>query len=40
MKYLCLVYVEEKLLFAFPSHERRTISDEAMSYCEKLQKAD
>jgi hypothetical protein len=33
------VYVEEKVLNAFPSHERRAISDEAMSYCEKLQKA-
>jgi hypothetical protein len=39
MKYLCLVYLEEKILNAFPSHERRAISDEAMSYCEKLQKA-
>ncbi len=39
MKYLCLVYVEEKVLNAFPSHERRAISDEAMSYCETLQKA-
>ena len=39
MKYLCLVYLEEKVLNAFPSHERRAISDEAMSYCGKLQKA-
>ena len=39
MKYLCLVYLEEKILNAFPSDKRRAISDEAMSYCEKLQKA-
>jgi hypothetical protein len=39
MKYLCLVYVEEKVLNAFPSHERRAISDEAMAYCAKLEKA-
>ena len=39
MKYLCLVYLEEKILNGFPSHERRAISDEALSYCEKLQKA-
>ena len=39
MKYLCLVYVEEKVLNAFPSHERRAISDESMAYCDKLQKA-
>lgn len=40
MKYLCLVYVEEKVLNAFPSHERLAISDEAMAYCDTLQKAD
>lgn len=39
MKYLCLVYHEEKTLNAFPAHERRAISDEAMAYCDKLQKA-
>jgi hypothetical protein len=39
MKYLCLVYLEEKILNGFPSHQRHAISDEAMSYCEKLQKA-
>lgn len=39
MKYLCLVYLEEKILNAFPSDKRRVISDDAMSYCEKLQKA-
>lgn len=39
MKYLCLVYVEEKVLNAFPSHERLAISDEATAYCDKLQKA-
>ena len=39
MKYLCLVYVEEKVLNSFPSDERTAISDEAMTYCAKLQKA-
>jgi hypothetical protein len=39
MKYLCLVYLEEKILNAFPNQERRAISDEAMAYCDKLQKA-
>ena len=39
MKYLCLIYVEEKVLNAFPSHERLAISDESMAYCDKLQKA-
>ncbi|MDF0673483.1 MAG: YciI family protein [Nitrospira sp.] len=39
MKYLCLVYVEEKVLNAFPNHERLAISDEAMAYCDTLQKA-
>jgi len=39
MKYLCLVYLEEKILNAFPAHERQAISDKAMSYCDKLQKA-
>ena len=39
MKYLCLVYLEEKILNAFPSQERQTILAEAMSYCERLQKA-
>ncbi|MEK9141365.1 MAG: YciI family protein [Nitrospirota bacterium] len=39
MKYLCLVYVEEKILNSFPNHERLAISNEAMAYCDKLQKA-
>ncbi len=39
MKYLCLVYTEEKILNAFPSDERVAVSEEAMSYCDKLQKA-
>lgn len=39
MKYLCLVYLEEKNFNTFPSHERQAISNEALSYCEKLQKA-
>jgi hypothetical protein len=39
MKYLCLVYVEEKTLNALPKTERVAISNEAMAYCDKLQKA-
>lgn len=39
MKYLCLVYVEEKILNAFPNDQRTSLSAEAMSYCDKLQKA-
>ncbi len=39
MKYLCLVYHEEKLLNAFPNQEREAIWDEALSFCDKLQKA-
>ncbi|MGZ9204569.1 MAG: YciI family protein [Nitrospira sp.] len=39
MKYLCLVYLEEKLFNTFPNHERQALSNEAMSYCDKLQKA-
>lgn len=38
MKYLCLVYLEERVLNAFPSHERRALSDESMAYCATLQK--
>ncbi|GAB1722808.1 MAG: YciI family protein [Nitrospira sp. CR1.1] len=38
MKYLCLVYVEEKILHALPSAERQTLSDESMAYCDRLQK--
>jgi hypothetical protein len=38
MKYLCLVYVEEKILHAMPKNERLTISDESMAYCAELQK--
>ena len=39
MKYLCLVYVEEKTLNAFPRNERLACSEESMAYCDKLQKA-
>ncbi len=39
MKYLCLVYVEEKTFNAFPRNERLALSEEAMAYCDKLQKA-
>lgn len=38
MKYLCLVYVEEKILNAMPQNERVAISNDAMAYCDKLQK--
>lgn len=38
MKYLCLVYVEEKILHALPSVQRQTLSDESMAYCDRLQK--
>jgi hypothetical protein len=38
MKYLCLVYVEEKTLHALPQNERIAISNEAMAYCDGLQK--
>jgi hypothetical protein len=38
MKYLCLVYVEEKILDAIPRDERRVLSDESMAYCGELQK--
>lgn len=38
MKYLCLVYVEEKILNAMPQNERTAVSHEAMAYCDNLQK--
>lgn len=38
MKYLCLVYLEEKTLNALPRSERLALSDESMAYCEELQK--
>jgi hypothetical protein len=38
MKYLCLVYVEEKTLNALPQNERQALSDESMAYCGNLQK--
>ena len=38
MKYLCLVYVEEKILHALPSAERVVLSNESMAYCDRLQK--
>ncbi len=39
MKYLCLIYVEEQILNGFSNQERVKISDEAMAYCDTLQKA-
>lgn len=38
MKYLCLVYVEEKILHAMPQSERVALSNESMAYCDGLQK--
>ena len=38
MKYLCLVYLEEKTLNALSGSERIALSDESMAYCEELQK--
>lgn len=38
MKYLCLIYVEEKILNAMPKPERQAISDESVAYCGELQK--
>ncbi len=38
MKYLCLVYVEEKILNVLPKTERQTLSDESIAYCGELQK--
>lgn len=38
MKYLCLVYVEEKILNGLPKTERKSLSDESMAYCDRLQK--
>jgi hypothetical protein len=38
MKYLCLVYVEEKTLHAMPQNERIALSNESMAYCDELQK--
>lgn len=38
MKYLCLVYLEEKNLNALSRNDRVALSDESMAYCEELQK--
>jgi len=38
MKYLCLVYVEEKTLHAMPQNERIVLSNESIAYCDDLQK--
>ena len=38
MKYLCLVYIEEKILNALPKVERQSLSDESMAFCDDLQK--
>ena len=36
MKYLCLVYVEEKTLNAMSRDERVALSDESMAYCDAV----
>ena len=38
MKYLCLVYLEEKTLHALPQNERVALSNDSMAYCDELQK--
>lgn len=38
MRYLCLVYLEEKNLNALSRNDRVALSDESMAYCEELQK--
>ena len=38
MKYLCLVYVEEKTLNALSRDERVALSDQSINYCDELQK--
>lgn len=38
MKYLCLVYIEEKILQAMSQAERVVLSDESMAYCGALAK--
>lgn len=38
MKYLCLIYVEEKTLNSLAKSERQSLSDESIAYCDKLQK--
>ena len=36
MKYLCLVYMEEKILNAMSKTERQSLSDESITFCEEL----
>ena len=38
MKYLCLVYVEERVLNGMPKTERQSLSDESIVFCDELQK--
>ena len=38
MKYICLVYLEEKNLNALPTSERQVLSDESMAYCDVLRR--
>jgi len=38
MKYLCLVYLEEKILNALSRNERVSLSEEALAFCDQLQK--
>jgi len=38
MKYLCLVYVEEKIFNAMPQTEQIAITNNSIAYCNKLQR--
>src|SRR6476660_1067967 len=38
MKYLCLVYIEEKILNALPKAERQSLSDESRAFCNDVHK--
>jgi len=38
MKYLCLVYLEERVLHGMATAERQSLSDESMAFCDDLQK--
>ena len=39
MKYLCIVYHNEKALKAMPEAEHQALADESLDYNETLQKA-
>ena len=37
MKYLCLIYLEEKVLTAMAKPERQSLADESIAFCNDLQ---